>query len=145
MTQRRQVKHGMTGKASVVRPDRTSYPDARAEPTLLEPGEPGLSVIQKGDAVRFAVHARPRAKESAVMGIREGALDVRLAAPPVEGLANEELVRTIAEALGTSRQSVQLVRGKNSREKLVEVAGLSVGEAIARLERHFRGAAPEAK
>ena len=50
--------------------------------------------------MRFRVHARPRAKVSAIGEVRGGALDVSLAAPPVDGLANEELVRTVAEALG---------------------------------------------
>ncbi len=49
------------------------------------------------------------------------ALKIRLAAPPVEGKANEALVRFIAERLGLRRAEVELVRGETSREKTVRV------------------------
>ena len=83
--------------------------------------------------MRFEVRARPRAKKSQVMGVREGRLDVSLAAPPVDGAANEELVRTLAKALGISNSRVQLVRGEAGRTKLVEVTGLDENEVRARL------------
>ena len=92
-----------------------------------------MKLTVKGDAVRFEVHARPRAKKSKLMGIREGRLDVSIAAPPVDGAANEELVRTLAKALGVSKSSVQVVRGDASRTKLVEVVGLDENEVRARL------------
>jgi uncharacterized protein len=92
-----------------------------------------VKLTVKGDAVRFEVHARPRAKKSKLMGIREGRLDVSIAAPPVDGAANEELVRTLAKALGVSKSSVQVVRGDASRTKLVEVVGLDENEVRARL------------
>ncbi|WP_394844594.1 DUF167 domain-containing protein [Pendulispora brunnea] len=123
--------------SSVDRSAPSSYRDG--------PGSPGLSLVAKGNVVRFAVHARPRAKESAILGVREGALDVRLAAPPVDGLANEELVRTLAEALRMPQKSVRLVRGTGSREKQVEVDGLSAAETLSRLERFIRGAADPGK
>lgn len=87
----------------------------------------------KEGAVRLEVRARPRARKSAIAGVREGALVVQLAAPPVEGAANEELVETIAEALGVAKRDVTLVRGETSRDKLVEVHGLTADEVRARL------------
>jgi uncharacterized protein YggU (UPF0235/DUF167 family) len=85
--------------------------------------------------VRFEVRARPRARESRVSGCRLGAIVVDLAAPPVDGAANAELVSTLAQALGIPKRDVALVRGESSRGKLVEVRGLSVGEVRALLER----------
>ncbi len=93
-----------------------------------------LSLTSVAGGVRFAVHARPKAKKSAVVGVRAGALDVRLAAPPVDGLANQELVRFLASVLGTTKNAVRLVRGPGSREKLVEVAGLAAGDVLLRLK-----------
>ncbi len=91
-----------------------------------------LTTTREG-AVRFEVHARPRARESGVAGTREGALVVRLAAPPVDGAANAELVVTLASALGVAKRDVELVRGEGSRAKLVEVRGLGAEEVRARL------------
>ena len=92
-----------------------------------------VKLTVKGDAVRFEVHARPRAKKSQLMGVREGRLDVSLAAPPVDGAANAELVRTLAKVLGVPRSRVQVVRGEASRTKLVEVQGLDENEVRTRL------------
>jgi hypothetical protein len=92
-------------------------------------------VVTKEGAVRFEVHAKPRARSSRVAGTREGALVVQLAAPPVDGEANAELVATLAKALEIPRRDVVLVRGESSRTKVVEVCGMDVEEVRARLER----------
>jgi uncharacterized protein (TIGR00251 family) len=91
-----------------------------------------LDVRERGDGVRFAVHVHPRAPRSAVDGVREGALRVRLAAPPVDGAANEELVRLLAAVLGVARKDVCIARGTTSRSKLVDVRGVGV-EAVRSL------------
>ncbi len=91
-----------------------------------------LDVRQRGDSVRFAVRVRPRAARSMVAGVRDGALLVRVAAPPVDGAANEELVRFLAGWLGVARRDVNIVGGAASRSKLVDVRGVSV-EAVRSL------------
>jgi uncharacterized protein (TIGR00251 family) len=92
--------------------------------------------LSKDGSVTFDVRAKPDAKRSAVMGVREGALDVKVAAHPVDGAANEELVVVLASALGVPRRNVQLVRGASSRAKRVGVSGLAVDEVRARLLAH---------
>ena len=89
----------------------------------------------KEGAVRVEVQAKPRARHSRVQSVREGALVVQLAAPPVDGAANEELVTTLASVLGVPRRDVVLVRGDTSRNKMVEVRGLSAQEVGMRLAR----------
>lgn len=91
-----------------------------------------LDVRERGDSVRFAVRVQPRAARSTVEGVRDGALRVRLAAPPVDGAANEELVRLLARRLGVARRDVSIVGGATSRSKLVDVRGVSV-EAVRSL------------
>ena len=88
-------------------------------------------------AVRIAVHAKPRSRRSRVAGTREGALAVELAAPPVDGAANEALVATLAAALGIPKRDVTLARGASSRAKVVEVRGLTETEVRARLEKEL--------
>ncbi len=89
--------------------------------------------LTKDGAVRVEVQAKPRARTSRVREERAGALVVELAAPPVDGAANAELVATIAAALGLPRRAVSLVRGESSRSKLVEVRGLGLADVRSRL------------
>jgi uncharacterized protein (TIGR00251 family) len=83
-----------------------------------------LKVTQDGDAYRFEVWAKPRAKKSGIGDVREdGSLEVALAAPPADGAANEELLRVLGEALNVPDRNVVIVRGASSRKKLVAVTG----------------------
>ncbi|HKS29142.1 MAG TPA: DUF167 domain-containing protein [Pyrinomonadaceae bacterium] len=74
-------------------------------------------------AIIFSVRVVPRASRSRVVGAHDGALRVRVAAPPVEGAANEELTRTLAEALGVPRRAVEIKSGHASKLKQVRVHG----------------------
>jgi len=96
-----------------------------------------MKLLEKDGAVRFEVHAKPRARKSKVVGERGDAVEIALAAPPVEGAANEELVRFVGKVLGLPKRDVTLVRGDTSREKLLAVVGLSVVEVEARLRAAF--------
>jgi uncharacterized protein (TIGR00251 family) len=94
-----------------------------------------LRTTTRDGAVRFEVHAKPRARRSQIAGTRDGALAVQLAAPPVDGAANEELVALLAGVLGVPRRDVALVGGASSRAKLVEVRGLREADVRDRLAR----------
>ena len=74
----------------------------------------------------ISVHAQPGAKKSAVAGLHGEALKVRVAAPPVEGKANEALAAFVAKALGVPRRAVRIVKGESAREKLLLVADAAV-------------------
>jgi len=95
--------------------------------------EDAMKLVEKDGAVRFEVHCKPRAKKSRVVGVRGDALEVAIAAPPVDGAANEELTRFVGKVLGIPRRDIQLVRGESSREKLLAITGLSIAEVEARL------------
>ena len=90
-----------------------------------------LRVDVKGAMVRVAVHVQPRATRSEIIGQHGTALKVRLQAPPVDGAANEALVRLLAAALGVPGGSVRLVAGATSRTKTVEVSGTTVAAVRA--------------
>ena len=87
---------------------------------------------EKKGAARFEVRAKPRARKSKILGWRDGRLEVSLAAPPVDGAANAELVAVLADALGVPKSAIELVRGQGGRTKLIEVHGLSEAEVRAR-------------
>lgn len=94
-----------------------------------------LRLEERGGAVRIPVRAQPRASRSELVGEYDGALKVRLAAPPVEGAANAELVRFLARRLGVPRSAVRVVAGETGRNKLVEVDGVSLADVAQALER----------
>jgi uncharacterized protein len=77
---------------------------------------------------RIAVKAHPRAKRTAITGQFGGAYKLDLAAPPVDGKANEECVRYIAELAGVPRRNVNIVQGASARMKVVEIEGKSQDE-----------------
>jgi uncharacterized protein len=79
------------------------------------------------------VRVIPRAGRSMVAGTREGALLVRLAAPPVDGAANEALISFLATLLDRPRRDIVIVTGGQSRTKRVRVAGLTAAALRARL------------
>jgi len=79
------------------------------------------------------VRVQPRASRDALAGEREGALLVRLTAPPVEGAANEALARLLGRALGVAPSAVRVVGGATGRNKRVAVAGLDAAAVRARL------------
>ena len=77
------------------------------------------------DGWLIAVHAQPGAKKSAVAGLHSESLKIRIAAPPVEGKANEALIAFVAKALGVPRRAVNIFRGESSREKLLLITDLA--------------------
>jgi uncharacterized protein (TIGR00251 family) len=72
-------------------------------------------------AVRIAVRVQPRAARDRVIGSHGGVLKVQVAAPPVDGAANQAVVNLLAEWLGVPRRSVAVLRGHSARAKLIEV------------------------
>jgi len=86
------------------------------------------------DAITFAVRVQPRASRSQIAGELDGALKVRLAAPPVDGEANDELIRLLARLFDLPRSRVALLAGQTSKNKLVSVSGIS-REACERILR----------
>ena len=74
----------------------------------------------------------PRGGRDRVDGVVDGVLRVRVAAPPVEGAANEALLRLLAAELGVPRRAVSIVGGTTGRDKVVSVDGPVAGAILAR-------------
>ena len=82
---------------------------------------------------RIAVRVQPRAKRNEIAGERAGALLVRVAAPPVEGRANDSLRKLLAKRLRVPRGAVTVVSGTSGRDKVIEVEGVDEPELRRRL------------
>ncbi|HET9038693.1 MAG TPA: DUF167 domain-containing protein [Gemmatimonadales bacterium] len=83
--------------------------------------------------IRLRVRVQPRASRTEVAGPYGDALRIRLAAPPVDGAANEALVRFLAERLGVARSAVRIEAGASGRSKVVAVEGIDPETAARRL------------
>src|SRR5262245_12274475 len=86
-----------------------------------------------GDTVVLDVRVIPRAGKSQVAGTRNDAVLVRLNAPPVDGAANEELIRLLATVLGIPRRNVEIVSGHTSRTKRVRITGVTSADIAEKL------------
>jgi uncharacterized protein len=76
--------------------------------------------------ITLTLHVQPGAKRSEVAGLHGDALKVRLSAPPLEGRANDALLRFLADVFDVPQRNVELKHGDHSRHKTVCVSGSSV-------------------
>lgn len=88
---------------------------------MTAPGSPACLSTRDGRVV-LSLSVVPNARRTEVDGLHDGALRVRLAAPPIEGRANDALVAWLAKSLRVARRDVELLRGAASRRKQVAVA-----------------------
>ena len=96
------------------------------KPEIRSPGSEIPGVVADGAGVRITVQVVPRASKTEVVGAYgDDALRLRLAAPPVDGKANRELLRFLSETLGVPARALELVSGQTGRRKVVRVAGLT--------------------
>jgi uncharacterized protein len=92
-----------------------------------------MEIHERDGAITVAVRVAPRASRNTIEGEYQGALKVRLTAPPVDDRANEALRRLLAERLNVPISAVRIVAGEKSRTKRVSIVGVarSVVEALA--------------
>lgn len=84
------------------------------------PGNKGPAAL-----VTLSIRIQPRASKNELVTMESGALKIRLTAPPVDGAANEALVRFLAAALSVPKSHVEIVSGHTSRDKVVRISGVS--------------------
>ena len=77
------------------------------------------------------VRVTPRAGRSGFSGLRDGALMVRLAAAPVDGAANDELIALLSKALRVPKRNITIVSGERSRTKRIRITGIDRAQALA--------------
>lgn len=78
-------------------------------------------ITEAGDAITLHLHVQPGAKRNEVVGSHGEALKIRLAAPPVDGRANAELLAFLAKAFGVPKRQIELLSGASSRDKRVRI------------------------
>ena len=82
-----------------------------------------IDYSEKEGALTFKVRVVPRSSVSKIVGEHDGALRVRLTAPPVDGAANDELVRILSGAFDVSRTAIEIIAGHSSKSKTARLRG----------------------
>lgn len=92
-----------------------------------------VSINRQVREARISLHVYPNAPRNEIVGFTDGVLGVKVAAPPVKGQANRELVAFLSRLLGVSKGSLAILKGHTSRNKLIAVSGFSQEEVLKRL------------
>ena len=82
-----------------------------------------IQCSEDGRGLTFTVRVVPRASRSEITGEQSGALRVRIAAAPVEGAANQELIKLLAKTFKLPQKAVEIVSGTASKNKIVRIQG----------------------
>ncbi len=88
-----------------------------------------IKIAAKDHGVSFTIRVQPRASRTGIVGEMDGALKIRLAAPPVDGEANEELIRFLSKLFDVSRAQISIRSGQTSRNKLIVIDGITIESA----------------
>lgn len=92
-----------------------------------------MTTRRRPEGAVLSVRVQPRASRDAILGWQDGALRLRVTAPPVEGEANAAVARLLARALRVAPSTVAVIRGERSRDKRVRITGLTEAELRSRL------------
>ncbi|MBC8206931.1 MAG: YggU family protein [Kiritimatiellales bacterium] len=79
------------------------------------------------------IKAVPRAAKNEIQGVHDGALKIRLTTPPVDGKANQALIKFLSKTLNISKAQIELAQGETSRHKTVRISGLTKQQLIERI------------
>lgn len=93
-----------------------------------------LSTLTDG-TVLIRLHVQPKASKSRIVGLHDGCLKLAVAAPPIDGKANAEVVKCLANILGVPVRDVTVKSGAQSRKKLIVVKALDASEVRAVIEK----------
>ncbi len=94
----------------------------------------GLKLRQTSLGVEVALHVLPRAKRCGICGTHNGALKLKVTAPPVEDAANRAVIEFFAALVGTSKSNVSIRAGLKSRDKILQIKGFSIEKLLQSLQ-----------
>lgn len=92
-----------------------------------------MMISESAEGIRVEIKVQPRAFRNQIAGMQGGYLRIKLTAPPVDGAANRALIDFLASELNTAKSNINLVRGVNSKNKLIEIKGISKAEFLSHI------------
>ena len=93
-----------------------------------------IEVYEHEGSVTFDVRVIPRSSKSEIVGELDGALKVKLKAPPVDGAANEDLIKVLSKEFGVPRSDIEIVSGFTSKTKRIRIDHLTKPQILAILK-----------
>ncbi len=84
-----------------------------------------LPIKETEDGVTFGIKVLPRSSRCEIAGIQEGVLRIKITAPPVEGLANEECIKFLSKKFGIGKSRIRIVAGLQAKKKVLFISGLT--------------------
>jgi uncharacterized protein len=95
---------------------------------LETPKTIALEIRAHENGVTFPVIVQPRSKKNGVVGFSEGALKIKVTAPPIEGAANEAVIELLSQICRIRKSSIEILKMKTSRRKLILCKGISLSK-----------------
>lgn len=92
-------------------------------------------VMKEKRQTKIVARVQPNARQNEVLDFKDGVLHLRIAAPPVEGKANQELIKFLSAILGVSKSCLTIEKGVSGRRKLIGIVGLTHDQVIERSQR----------
>ncbi|GAB6158922.1 DUF167 domain-containing protein [Desulfotomaculum varum] len=93
-----------------------------------------LDIRQDGTGVVIKVRVQPRASQNSLAGQLDGAVKIRLTAPPVDGAANEACCKFFAQLFGVAKNNVTIIAGHTGRNKTIRIEGINQAQALAKIQ-----------
>ena len=97
--------------------------------------EPSLRITQSGNSLEIALHIQPRARRTEIAGEFNGALKLKVMAPPVDDAANRAVIQFFASFFSIPKSRIEIVSGEKSREKKLRIEGVKPADFFARMAR----------
>ncbi len=87
------------------------------------------------EQTKIVARVQPNASQNKVLGFKDGVLQVRIAAPPIKGKANQELITFLSDILGISRSNLTIEKGITGKRKIVRITGLTQSQVMERTQK----------
>jgi len=91
-------------------------------------------MVEIGQA-RIVARVQPNARQNEVLGFRDGVLHVRIAAPPIKGKANQELITFLSGVLGVGKSNLAIEKGLTGKRKVIGIIGLTRSQVMERTQK----------
>ncbi len=93
-----------------------------------------LQFRETAAGLEIRLHVQPRAKRCEIAGVHNGALKVKVLAPPVDDAANRALIKFFCDLLGIAKSNLQIISGLKSRDKIIQIKGLDFHSFLSKIE-----------
>jgi uncharacterized protein (TIGR00251 family) len=95
-----------------------------------------LQIRELHDGLEIRIHVQPRAKRREISGAHNGALRIKVTAPPVNDAANRAVIKCLADKLGVSKSKISILSGSKSRDKILRIKNISSEDFYKKLDIH---------